>query len=564
MKNLFGKIKGFISKNLTGKSRASKRGVMYTGIVLVVALLVVGSVLLYRPVFGNGFFIDTTKEELYTLSDEMKKEMDGVSSDVKITFCTDPDILLQNYETRYLYVMAKDLEREYDNFSVECINIRKNPKLADKYKTTSATVIDEDDIIISSGARYRLLSASSFWTKDDSNNYWAFNGEYKAACAILSVTASDRPLVCFTTSHGEKYFNPGDPDGSDKNYEEFYNLLMLAGLNVSYINLDTDRIPSECVMLIINGATVDYRAKADGIYEVDYISPIEKIDRFLSNNNSLFITKEPYVSLPTLEEYVREWGIGFGEDRVQTARTEEGRRLLATYADKEKDAIGYSLYSDIASLESAPKTVMKNSSQINLLWADGTKNSAEKYISPGLTIMAGSVLKSSDKAVPYNSLGEQHMVDKYGKTATDSSELGEYTLSAISVRTRYVGVNYYYAYLYASGSTEMLSNEYIGNSSYANNDIIFSAVRTMTRTDRYASDDLGALNLNKEKYGGKKLVITELSEEKTEKYENGKLVRTYGAVTASTKVLWSIFMAIVPLVIIPIIGIVVYIKRRNL
>lgn len=544
-------------------NKGARRSVMYTSIALFAALVIVVCVLLYRPTVGYGAFIDTTSEELYTLSEEMKREMDPIKADVEITFCAEPDILLGNYETRYVYVMAKDLEKRYDNISVKYINAKKHPELADRYRSTSATSVDEDDIIISSGARYRLLSASGFWTKDDSGKYWAFNGEYKTACAILSVTATDRPLVCFTTSHGEKYFNPDNLDASDPDYEEFYNLLSLAGLRVSYIDLDRQDIPEECVMLIINGATVDYRAEADGIYRVDYTSPIEKIDRFLSKNNSLFITKEPYVSLPTLEEYAREWGLGFGDDRVQTSQTEDGRRLFAVYADKEKDAIGYSLYSDIASLASAPKTVMKNSSQINLLWADGTKSSAEKYISPGLSVMASSVLKSSDKAVPYNSLGEQHMVNKYGKEAVSASDLGEYTLAAISVRTRYVGVNYYYAYLFASGSSEMLTNEYLGNSSYANNDIIFSAVRTMTRTDRYASDDLGALNLNTEKYGGKKLLSSELSEEKNEVYEKGKLVRTYSAVTTSTKVIWSILIAIPPLVIIPTLGIIVYIKRKN-
>ena len=551
------------------RKKSAKKSMFYSVIVLFFILVLTVNVLIEFLVWENTFFIDTTKEELYTLSDDMITEMDAISSDVLITFCAEPDYLLQNYESRYTYIMSMELAKHFDNIKVEYVNSEKNPEKLDKYKNTSATTIGAYDIIVSSGGRYRLLRSKSMWTTDDSGKYWAFNGEYKMACAILSVTASESPKVCFTSGHGEKYYNPNDPATSDPEYEEFYNLLLLAGLTVDYINLDTQDIPDDCVMLIINGATVDYTAQPGYIYDLDAISPIEKIDRFLSENNSVFITKDPFVSLPTLEEYMREWGLAFGDNRIQTSNREDGDRLFAEYVSSEQDPIGYSIYSEIASLASSPKTIIENCSQLYLIWADNSKTSAEKYISPGLSVMASSLLLSSDKTKPYTNENVIDPKDNNGKDIvlgageTLDDRCGKYTLSAISVRTRYVGVNYYYSYMFVSGTSSMLKNEYIGESSYANYDIVFSTVRTLTRTDRYASDDLGAISLNTEKYGGKILLSTELSKTNQEEYENGKLVRTYSAMSTGKMVLWTVIMAIVPVLVIPIIGTYVYLKRKN-
>ncbi len=548
------------------KRKLTKKTVFYSVTAIAIIAILAVNVLLNLLWQRNTLYFDTTSENLYTLSEGMKAEMDAVTGDVLITFCAEPDILLSNYESRYVYIMAQKLAKRYDNIEVEYINSQKHPELLDKYKTTSASTIDVYDVIISSGAKYRVMSASSFWTKDENDGYWAFNGEYKAACAILSVTAVESPLVCITTTHGEKYYNPDASDpNSNEEYSDFYELLLLAGLTVSYIDLDTQQIPEDCVLLIINGPTVDYTASPDDIYNLESVSPVEKIDRFLTKNNSLMITKDPFVSLPSLEEYIEEWGMEFGDDKVKTGGAPDSTdRLFATYADSENDAIGYGLFSDVASLATAPKTVMKESSQINLIWTDKNTSSDEKYISPGLSIMASAVLRSDDESLAYTQNGEWNPVDSYGNAVAKREDCGNYVLAALSVRSRYVGINYFYAYVFAAGTSAMLSNEYLGSQSYANNDLTFSTVRTLTRTDRYASDDLGAITLNTANYGGKILLSTELSETEVEDWENGKLVRTYGAVTSGSNVAWTVFIAILPIIVIPTVCIYMCIRRRNM
>ena len=547
------------------KKKITKKTVFYSVFALGIIAVLTLNILLDLLWQKNTLYFDTTAEDLYTLSDGMIAEMDAVGGDVLITFCADPDILLSNYESRYVYIMAQKLAKRYENISVECINSKKNPELLDKYKTTSASTIDVYDVIISSGAKYRVMSSSQFWTKDENDGYWAFNGEYKAACAILSVTAVESPLVCITTTHGEKYYNPDPSDvNSNPEYSDFYNLLLLAGLKVSYIDLDKDEIPNDCVLLIMNGPTVDYTAAPDDIYNLESVSPVEKIDRFLTKNNSLMITKDPFVSLPAMEEYIKEWGMEFGDDKIKSGDIVSGTdRLFAEYADSENDTIGYGLFSDVASLSTAPKTVMKESSQINLIWMDSDTSSDEKYISPGLSMMANAVLRSGKDSLAYNKNGEWNPVDSYGNAA-ERDECGNYVLSAISVRSRFVGVNYFYAYVFASGTSAMLSNEYLGTQSYANSDLTFSTVRTLTRTDRYASDDLGAITLNTANYGGKILLSDELSESEREEWENGKLVRVYGAISKGANVAWTILIAIIPIIVIPAVCIYMCIKRRNM
>lgn len=549
------------------KKKLTKKTLFYTLISVIVIAVAVINVSLSYLFEQKMLWTDMTREGLYSISEQMQAEMENVTADVKITFCSDPDILLENYESRYVYVMAMKLKNKFGNIDVECINVEKNPGEADIYRTTSATVINPTDVIISSGGRYRIIKMSSFWTKNESGDYYAFNGEYRAACAILSVASTDNPLVCFTTTHGEKYYNPDDEENSDSDYEELYNLLLLAGMKVGYIDLDTQNIPDDCIMLIMNGATRDYRAEDDDIYKVDVTSPVEKIDRFLTENKSLLVTKDPEVSLPSVEELIARYGIEFGKNTVRNNVTSESvgekEKLSAVYADSKKDPIGYSIFSDIASLASAPKTAVDRSSQLNLIWNTTNTSADEKHETSGVSIATSAILRSAKETRAYNYDGTIAAINENGQAVSDLSDCGNYVLAAMSVRTRLIGINYFYSYVFAAGTSRILRNDYLGNNAYANGDIIFSAVRTMTRTDRYADDELGAANLNNfDTYGGKKLLSSEIQQTESEKYEAGKLVHKYSGLTKKGMIGYAVFFTLI-ILIIPAVGIYVNIRRKN-
>ncbi len=554
------KIKSFFT------SKMSKKTLFSVAVALIILAVVAVNVLFAFLAEKNTFFLDMTSEELYTVSDEMEKQMEEIKGDVKITFCADPDILLANYETRYVYIMALSLAGKYDNIEVEVLDTIDNPALADQYKATSASTIEPYDVIFSSGSRYRIIKAAGFWSVAD-GEYWAFNGEYKAANAMLSLTSIENPLICFTTGHGEQYYHPTDSSRSNEEYREFYSLLELAGCKIEYVNLDTEDIPEDCVMLVMNGPTVDYAPAPGSQSNVNAASAIEKIDRFLSQNKSLIISKDPFVTLPGINAYLAEWGMKFNDDIVKYSNTEmsgDAKELLfAEYASEEVDAIGHSMYSDVASLASAPKTQMKKSGSIDLLWYDKVNGAGDKYISSGLSVMASAVLRSTKDTLTADENGYTIGKDSYGDLVSDAKEYGNYVLAGISVRSRFVGVNYYYSYIFASATTEMFKNSVLESNALANNDILFSTVRTMTRTEKYAADELGAVNLNTDKYGGKILDQKKLYEEEKEVWDDGELVAKYSGLSKGAIYTWTALFILVPLAGTVTVGVIVTVKRKK-
>ena len=84
-------------------------------VILLAALLLVLSVGLAGLVSSRSLWLDLTPEGLYSLSDAMVEQCEKITRDVKITFCDDPDHLMSDFQSRYVYVMAKELEQKFDN-----------------------------------------------------------------------------------------------------------------------------------------------------------------------------------------------------------------------------------------------------------------------------------------------------------------------------------------------------------------------------------------------------------------------------------------------------------------
>ncbi len=522
-------------------------------VLVVVAMLLLGVGLNGLKV-GANLYVDATPEGLYTLTDEFLEEVEKVKDDITITFCAPPDVLLNNRTTRYIYIMAREIEKKKENVTVRWVNVAEDPTAVQAYRTTSSTVIRWDHVIVSCGERYRMLTGEAFWSTDvTTNDYFAFNGEYKMATAMLSITAVDTPTAYFTVGRGERVYDPKRPDDPENDrYRAFYQLLIDEGLSVGTIDLYKDEIPEDCVLLIMNAPQSDYDVPADSRFEVLPKTAIEKLDRYLDNHGSFMLFKDPSVSMPTIEELLLEWGIVYQNDvtvkeptAAEGAEAEDMRSVLtAVYPDKEKDALGYSLFGDVAGLATAPRMVVPKSGYLTSNWSDGSR-----YISSDVSALTSSVLYSSEKARAHDA----------GGAILDAG--GSYPLAKITARIYADEVKDYYSYVFCAASTAMAESEYLDNPAYANYDVLFSTVRTISRTDAYASDNLGGLNMNSEKYGGKHLVTGEMYTADKPVYKDGKVVRTYYAMTPATVIVYTVIILLVPAAIL-VFGVVRCVRRR--
>ena len=552
----------------------SKRTVIFSAITVGVIVVLLG-MNLAMSIIGGGrnWFIDTTPEGLYSLTEAMLKECafieelgktDGDKC-VKITFCNDPDRLVSNFDTRATYYMALELQKKYSNVEVETINVNTDPTALSKYKRTSLTKINATDVVVSYGDRYRIVGALNFWTSD----YFSYNGEYRMATLIKSVTAINQPAAYFLTDHGETYYNPADPESEGSiNTSYFYDLLTDCGLQVKNLAIsEVDAIPEDCALLIINNPRQDFLTDPDKYNQLNYVSDLEKLDRYLVNKQGAIIVTKDYdeaLSLPNLEDFLHEWGFDFSTSQVRddslSVAGSDGKNLIAVYETNE-DSYAHAIYGDYSNLATSARTTVNNTGYITNSYGEmgyrteaGASETVKRY---------APFLKSSDKSSAY-------FYSQAAGNYDDSSVLdasGSFDLAALTVRQSFnsITAEHTYSYLFCAASADFFSNESLSNAAYANYDIMTALINNISRVDVYASLDLGGTSLNSSSFGGKQLVSTTLSTEDTEVFapDASEVIKVNYGISATEKVVYTVIVAVVPFIVM-IAGAVVCIRRRFL
>ena len=583
-----------IKNPFAGKSTRTKT---FAVITLVAVILLLG---LNLAAFAMGVydtvFLDLTSEGLYTVRDMMVEAChdvfyleDGSLRDpgITITFCAEPDVLIANYVTRPIYYMAIALADIYPNLTVKTVNITYNPTAIADYKTTSLTEITASDVIISYGTRYRVASALSFWNSNDDALY-SFDGEYKLASIFLSLTLINQPAAYFLTGHGEDYYDFNNPE-SEMSLDTSYlvDLLTERGLQVKNISLDEiykataehnaahpedKRVPSmpeDCAIVIINNPKTDFLYDESQALKFGYVSETEILDRFLtSGRGSVMVAKDYRVTLPIFEDFLREWGMEFTNTQVKDDSqhivdgTNSGTTLVADY-NTDEASYGFSIYGEYATLESAPRTIVGDTGYIKCAFDDspnvgeaGTLNVSRIY---------APFLYSSDKAQDYAYNAD---ADAYVDLA---GERGRRALAAVCGRQKLndFTATYEYSYLFCAASAEFFSASHLGNTSYANYDIVSALAQNIARLDTRASIELGGTSLNSYTgFGGKILLNSQMSAEEVEVNgydETGhlNLIRVNHALTTPIIVIFTIIIALLPIAV-AVVGVIVRVKRKYL
>lgn len=541
-------------------------------LITVIAILLVFVLNLLLTHFGREaqLLVDLTPEGIYSLTGKMVEycadildgeEDDGSKRDinVKILFCADPDMLIGSSVLRPTYFMALQLRNRFGNaITVDTVNAEANPALVAQYLTASRQEIYPTDMIVSYGGRYMIADISTFWTE----NAFSYNGEYRMASILASITAKDAPKVYFTSNHGEDYFDVNNPDSeTSKKYSALYELVTERGLEMATIDLTDPEIlevPDDCALLIINNPKSDFVYDEGSLDSFFYRSELEKIDRFLSSHSGAIIVNKAYdVRLPVLEDYLKEWGIVFGEGIVKDKTNapagldENDAALWGVY---DIDSVGGAYYYEYAELASSPRMLFTNTGYVEGFYSDsmitesGGHNTQRIY---------SSFIGTTDKAVAYEN-----------KTSTVSTAgEGVKALAAMTTRTNLntETSETTYSYVFASNSEDFLSNDILSNSSYANYNVLATLVSNISRTDRYASIDLGGTSLNSPSYGGKQTVSTTLNKTDTDVYDPAtrQPIKTNYAFGTTQQVIFTIVAAALPTLAL-VFGLVVFIKRRNL
>lgn len=528
--------------------------------VLLIAVLLAANLAFTALAQQQNLFIDMTTEGRYTLRSRMVEILQAANmqADVDIIFCAEADTLRADYNASLVYIMALELEKQVANIHVSTVDATRHPEAVAAYRRTSATTIRWNDVIVASGTEYRVYTCKSFFTvsSDDENEIVGFNGEQKMCEAILALTAKDLPLACFTIGHGEVLPTQGDEETG-----YFFDCIRDAGFRVTAIDLETEDIPAECAVLILNGPTEDYASGR--LEDMQYNSPITKIDRFLDQYGTVFYFRNTDAgTLPNLEEFLAEWGIGF------TVKDSAGTLFADTVLSDSASALGgnpdricgnygdSSIYADITALSSPPKTVFEHAAPLRILWQDAysSANSAGRTVTTLFTTDATAQALDKD----------------YSTVKT-----GAFPLATMTSETRIVDSVHYTATLFVFSTDEYHAATYLADHVYANSDVLQSALRGAARTTVSVAEELEF------KYYDSLDFTTSYDQEENTillRDENGKaiwtmnpdtgvserhVIRIIRPIEENEKTAWAVALILLPLLALAVTGTVVTLRRKN-
>lgn len=490
------------------QSRKFKYGSVATLFTIsFIAIVVIFNIIFTALASRYMWYIDMTGEQVFTLSDEAKDIMSDIKNEVNIYFASEPDVLMSGSDSsymRYIYTTALQLEEEFSNINVECVNVLKNPSFFRDFYTTAATDIDSDSVVVESNGEVRVFAAEAFFVFNDTSDastVWAYNGEKKMISGIMQVTQTDTPKVIFTTEHGED-ISSATPLAS---------IFLENGFEVETANLANDNLDDDCRILVIYNPIYDFiGAEAEDPSK----NEIAKVDAFLDDYGCLlvFCDSEYVENLTNLNEFMEEWGISYTSDAY--IRDPEHSMSVDNYsvvAEYQSGTLGGSIYNDLNNLATPPKSIIRKSSPINILWESGGGLSGSRDVS--------AVLKSYDTS---------ELVVNGQVEGT-----GSYNLMTVSRETVIVNNEYYYSYVIAAGSPTFANSSYVVSNSYANEDILSAAMKAV----------------------GRERVLAEL---KFKPFDDDEIT-----VTTAEANDWTVAMTLVLPVIITACGLVIITRRKH-
>ncbi len=409
------------------KSRGFKYGSLATALTAVLIVVVIAANIVFSILTDTySWALDFTSTNLYDISDATKQVVNALpkQTQIKITVFYD--------ESTYPHYFAEPIKRFAnlsENITYEYIDPEKNPASLNQYGTEYQ--VGSGAVVVESGDRVRVFNTDDYFEYDNETGATAIYIEERLAAGTLYVTKEDIPVVYFVSGHGEA------------GYESLMNLIANNGADVREVNLMTDKLefsPYSKLMVICNPAR-DYSETEIRMLE-DFVNNENKFGR-----NIMYFSSADAIELPNLEAMMETWGIRFNDDLVLDSKNSwvNYPYILAPEFTKE----------DIMNTGTAVSTVtapiVSYSRSIDLLFEENSMYRTQKLIS--------SIADTS------YARGINEVSTTWDKQATDKN--GPHNLAALSMKYKYENNIQVQSYLFAAGSTDMLSYlTYSGNGEF--------------------------------------------------------------------------------------------------
>lgn len=280
-----------------------------TGIVIAIAAVICGNVLIQKvPVKYSE--IDFTQEKLYKLSKETKSYLKKYKTDTMI-YVYGTKSAVSDIEKKTL----QEIKETNSHIKVKYVDPSTNPSFAEQYTfdslsagslivvNNSTTTSNGSGAAASSGSattaassqRFKVVSASDIFLTDmDYSTYQSYttgyDGEGQIISALTYVSSKDMPKIYELTGHDEVAVSG--------TFSAAIQKLNLEDDSFSFLN--TDAVPDDCNLLIINAPQSDFS-----------MNDVTKLKAYIDGGGKVMINFEfsAVSKLTNLKAMLTEYGV---------------------------------------------------------------------------------------------------------------------------------------------------------------------------------------------------------------------------------------------------------------
>ena len=292
-----GKQNGSILKKLKSPKFVHKS---LSAITVILSIAIVVGINIGAKLLTDKFSLraDLTKNKVFSITEETIKYLSSLDKNIDIIILNTKDKFLANGD---YYEQSDSVINEYakysDKISIKYISLDENPNIKSEYAEDE---ISENSIIVKSGDRHKILSAYDIFNIQQSYmgaSITSSKAEQAMTSALISVTSENKVKVNMITGFDELEAN------------DFVKMLETNNYEVNTVSMLTDEMNDNIISFI-------YAPSRD--YDDESIS---KLKNYLVNNenygrNLIYFINPSQASLPKIENFVKEWGIGVNDGLV--------------------------------------------------------------------------------------------------------------------------------------------------------------------------------------------------------------------------------------------------------
>ena len=296
--------------------RKLKYGSLATAVtVIFIAAVVLLNILATQLTDRFGLKIDTTKEQIFEISEQTTDYLKTLNEDIEIAVMCSEETLDNG---SIYYKLVKEVTEKYaqnsDKITVSFYDTEKNPEIVTKFSAYTSETVGMGKIVVFCNGRIKVLNMSDLYeTTMDYQTYQqsitAITAEQVLTSAVMFVADPNPPTIAVISCQ--------QSDPAAISFGQFKTILEDNGYTVETVDPLTQDISSDYSMVILPAPYSDLTETV-----------ITKLDDYLYNNgdlgkNLLYFASFDQRETPNLDAFLEDWGISQGNGYVSNTNAAE-------------------------------------------------------------------------------------------------------------------------------------------------------------------------------------------------------------------------------------------------